>query len=266
MYWDTLDQSGGFSFQNYNRNQLLKNKPKIKSTGTTIVGVLYSSGVIISADSRATEGPIVADPDCVKLHYLAPNIYVAGAGVAADTEMVSQMVSSELELQRLYTGRQSRMSHVEAKLTSHLFRYQGHIGAALIIGGVDVKGPQLINISPHGNSFRAPFVTMGSGSLAAMSILESEFKENMTKEEAINLATKAIEAGIFNDLYSGSNVNVFIITEKGMESLRHHRVYDKKEFHDPNMHSFQKGETKVIEEVRKNWKNIEVENAKMDLE
>jgi len=31
--------------------------------------------VILGADTRATEGPIVADKNCGKIHYMAPNIY-----------------------------------------------------------------------------------------------------------------------------------------------------------------------------------------------
>jgi len=33
---------------------------------------------------------------------------------------------------------------VEAKLSSKLFKYGGNIGAALIVGGVDVTGPHLV--------------------------------------------------------------------------------------------------------------------------
>ena len=147
MYWD-IEQEGGFNFKNFERNKILESKgyqPKFKKTGTTIVGMIYDQGVVLGADTRATEGPIVADPDCLKIHYLAPNIYCCGAGTAADTEFVTQMMASELELHRFYTKRESRVSHVEARLTNHLFRYQGHIGAALIVGGVDVNGPQLVN-------------------------------------------------------------------------------------------------------------------------
>ncbi|KAF5176748.1 Proteasome subunit beta type-7, partial [Thalictrum thalictroides] len=43
-------------------------------------------GVILGADTRATEGPLVADKNCEKIHYMAPNIYCCGAGTAADTE------------------------------------------------------------------------------------------------------------------------------------------------------------------------------------
>jgi 20S proteasome alpha/beta subunit len=38
--------------------------PKATSTGTTIVGCLFDGGVVIAADTRATQGPIVADKVC----------------------------------------------------------------------------------------------------------------------------------------------------------------------------------------------------------
>lgn len=50
---------------------------------------LLQDGVILGADTRATEGPIVADKNCEKIHYIAPNIYCCGAGTAADTEAVT---------------------------------------------------------------------------------------------------------------------------------------------------------------------------------
>jgi 20S proteasome alpha/beta subunit len=45
--------------------------------------------VVLGADTRATEGPIVADKNCEKIHFMAPNIYCCGAGTAADTEAVT---------------------------------------------------------------------------------------------------------------------------------------------------------------------------------
>ena len=52
---------------------------------------------------------------------------------------------------------------------------------------------------------------MGSGSLAAMAIFESRFVEDMEEVDAIQLVKDAIRAGIFNDLGSGSNVDVTVI-------------------------------------------------------
>lgn len=41
--------------------------PKATSTGTTIVGCLFKDGIILGADTRATEGEIVADKNCEKV-------------------------------------------------------------------------------------------------------------------------------------------------------------------------------------------------------
>ena len=56
-----------------------------------------------------------------------------------------------------------------------------------------------------------PYITMGSGCLAAMGILETQYRDGMTEEEAKNMVIAAIEAGIYHDLGSGSNVDVCII-------------------------------------------------------
>jgi 20S proteasome subunit beta 2 len=147
MYWDVLPQTG-FNFDKFARNTHLQTKNvklNTKKTGTTIVGVCYKDGVVLGADTRATGGSIVADPDCEKIHYLAPNIFACGAGTAADCEFITQMISSELELARLNNRVESRVSQVESRLCDHLFRYGGQIGAALIVAGVDVLGPHLVS-------------------------------------------------------------------------------------------------------------------------
>lgn len=45
-----------------------------------------------------------------------------------------------------------------------------------------------------------PFYSMGSGSLAALGILEAKYQENLSIENGITLVAEAIEAGIFHDL------------------------------------------------------------------
>jgi 20S proteasome subunit beta 2 len=67
--------------------------PGAMKTGTTIVGVTCKGGVVLGADTRATNGPIVADKNCEKIHYIADNIYCCGAGTAADTENTTGMQS-----------------------------------------------------------------------------------------------------------------------------------------------------------------------------
>ena len=55
-------------------------------------------------------------------------------------------------------------------------RYQGHVSAALVLGGVDVRGPHLFTVYPHGSTDALPYATMGSGSLNAMAVFENGFR------------------------------------------------------------------------------------------
>ncbi|BBM97171.1 20S proteasome subunit beta 2 [Marchantia polymorpha subsp. ruderalis] len=247
-----LPPKGGFSFDLCRRNAMLEKNgialPRFRKTGTTIVGLVYKDGVILGADTRATEGEIVCDKNCEKIHYIAPNIYCCGAGTAADTENVTDMVRSQLELHRYATNRDSRVVTALTMLKTHLFGYRGQVSAALVLGGVDVTGPHLHTVYPHGSTDTLPFATMGSGSLAAMSVFESRYKENMTKEEGMELVAAAICAGIFNDLGSGSNVDLCILTkgEKKAEYLRNYQKPNPRSYVRSKGYDFVKGHTAVL--------------------
>ncbi|OLL25397.1 putative proteasome subunit beta type-2 [Neolecta irregularis DAH-3] len=221
----------GFDFDNYQRNALLAVKgqkpPKTTSTGTTIVGCLYkaddgSTGVCIGADTRATSGPIVADPNCEKIHKISANIWCCGAGTAADTEFTTNLINSQLELHSLWTGRRPRVVTALTMLKQHLFKHQGHIGAYLVLGGVDPTGAHLFTVHAHGSTDKLPFVTMGSGSLAAISVFETRWVKDLSRIDAMELVKDAIEAGIFNDLGSGSNCDVCVIEKDKTQMYRHY--------------------------------------------
>lgn len=49
-----------------------------------------------------------------------------------------------------------------------------------MLGGVDIAGPHLHTIYPHGSTDELPYVTMGSGSLAAMAVFEAKYKKDLT--------------------------------------------------------------------------------------
>ena len=75
-----------------------------------------------------------------------------------------------------------------------------------------------------------PYATMGSGSLHAMTIFESQYKDDMSREEAVDLCVKAITAGIYHDLGSGSNVDYCVITKDKADmhrnAVKNHELHD----------------------------------------
>jgi len=252
-YLDYLEQQrGGFNFDNIERNMHLVKKfegepLRAKKTGTTICGIIVKDGVVLAADTRATAGAIVADKNADKLHPIADNIQCAGAGTSADLTATTELMMRDMELHRLNTGTQVRVCTVVRRLSKMLFKYQGHVGCALVLGGVDTTGPHLYHIYPHGSTDKLPYTTMGSGSLAAMSVLETRYKEDMTIEEGKELVADAIMAGIMNDLGSGGNVDVCAITATTKVHTRGYRKPSErlyKSVYPP----FTKGMTPVIRE------------------
>ena len=90
----------------------------------------------------------------------------------------------------------------------------------MVVGGVDCTGPSLYTIHPHGSVDQLPYVTMGSGSLAAMAIYEAGYQDNMEQSDAVNLVRAAIQSGVDNDLGSGSNVDITVIKPGNVERFR----------------------------------------------
>mmetsp|Transcript_124157 Transcript_124157/g.185576 ORF Transcript_124157/g.185576 Transcript_124157/m.185576 type:complete len:266 (-) Transcript_124157:27-824(-) len=256
-------EQGGFSFDLCKRNAFLDAKgakaPRTKKTGTTICGAVFKDGVVLGADTRATEGPIVCDKNCEKIHYIAKNIYCCGAGTAADTENTTEMISSQLELHRYATKRQPRVVTALTMLKQLLFRYQGHVSAALVLGGVDSTGPHLHTVYPHGSTDELPYVSMGSGSLAAMAVLEKDYQRDMSEEDAIQLVRNAIRAGIFNDLGSGSNVDICVLRKDSTRMLRNYETPNPRAPRRQEGYHYPAGYTEVLSTAQENFANVQVD-------
>jgi len=249
-----------FSFDLVKRNSMLASSnlhpPTPMKTGTTIAGIIYRDGVVLGADTRATEGSIVADKNCAKIHHISSHIWCCGAGTSADTENVTNLISSQLELPRLATGKQPRVITALTRLKQRLFQYQGHVSAALVLGGVDSTGSHLYTVYPHGSTDRLPYATMGSGSLAAMAVFEQGYKDDLTEDDAILLVCNAIQSGIFNDLGSGSNVDICVIT-KGKEKIQYYHNYlqcNPRLFRRSTGYKFERGTTEWIKETQRIYK------------
>lgn len=80
--------------------------------------------------------------------------------------------------------------------------------------------------------------------------METTYKDNMTQEEAKNMCIKAIEAGIYHDLGSGSNVDVCVIKKGKVEMFRNIKSDNHKVFSKPGGYKFDKERVVILEEFR----------------
>lgn len=236
----TIDTHGATNEENSDELNHI-NKERFLKTGTTIVGVQTKDGIILAADTRATEGSVVADTRCEKVHQLSRNVWCCGAGTSGDLDALTRKVRYTFLLKNMIRDSIGNdgfaqdqqadifQSEEEIDINQHLgdasvsaicqfirnvlTRGGGHIGANLVLAGVDAftKQPVLAAVHPHGSIDVVPYTALGSGGLAATGVLEATYTTDLTLEAGIQLVKDAVLAGIKNDLGSGSQVDMVII-------------------------------------------------------
>lgn len=106
------------------------------------------------------------------------------------------------------------------KTAAHLMRklcYENkdNLMAGVIVGGWDpVEKGSVYNIPLGGSCIKMPFAIGGSGSTYIYGLVDSEFKPNLTKEEAHILVKKAISHAMARDGSSGGIIRTVIVTEE----------------------------------------------------
>ena len=83
-----------------------------------------------------------------------------------------------------------------------------------------------------------------------MGIIESQFKPDMAEEDAKNMLISAIEAGIYHDLGSGSNVDICVIRKGKHTYYRNIKSDNKKMFSKPGGFQFPKDKVQVMKEYK----------------
>lgn len=185
--------------------------------GATTVGVVCKDGVILAAERRVTYGYFVMSKHGKKVFKITDKIGAACAGIVADMQILTREVTAYLNLYS-YEREQSVTVRTAAKLMgSMLFerRYFPYL-AQTIVGGVDEGGSRLFVLDPLGSVIEDKFTAVGSGSEIAMGLLETEFKEGMSVEDAKGLVRKAVKAASARDIGSGEGMDMLIITNNGI--------------------------------------------------
>jgi proteasome beta subunit len=185
--------------------------------GATTIGVVCKDGVILASERRVNYGYFVMSKSGKKVFKIADKIGAACAGIVADMQILTREVTAHLNIYS-FEREQSVTVRTAAKLMgSMLFerRYYPYL-TQTIVGGIDEGGAKLFVLDPLGSVIEDKFTSVGSGSEIAMGLLESDFKEDMSIEDAKGLVRKAIKAASARDIASGEGLDMLIITDKGI--------------------------------------------------
>lgn len=105
---------------------------------------------------------------------------------------------------------------------------------------------------------------MGSGSLAAVAVLEETWRPDMEEEEAKKLVRDAIAAGIINDMGSGSNIDIAVL--KANDHIEYIRPYERliPKGERQGVYKYPKGTTAVLSSTTFEIDDVQVRSVPME--
>lgn len=186
--------------------------------GATTVGIVYKDGVVLASERRYSYGTFVMSKSAKKIFKITDYVGVACAGIIGDMQVLSREALAYMNIYRYERGRQATVKNA-AKLMVNLLssRRMFPYLAQTIIGGVDDGKPDLYVLDPIGSVLSDKFAAVGTGAEVAMGVLEAEYKEGMSIEEARPVVMRALKSAVARDISSGDGVDLMIITHDGIK-------------------------------------------------
>ena len=188
--------------------------------GTTTVGIKAKDGVVLCADMRASAGYFIANNNTMKIQKIDEHAGMTMAGGVADAQNITDILRYHANIHRIEKQEPIPIKSL-TRLTSLIFHQnRGYpFIADILVGGYDNAGPALFNIDMFGSVEEKTYVTTGSGSPVAYGLLEEEYRDDLTVEEAKVIALKAVKAAITRNIGTGDGINVSIIDKDGFRLL-----------------------------------------------
>jgi len=186
--------------------------------GATTVGIVCKDGVMLASERRYAYGTFVMSKSAKKVFKITDHVGIACAGIVGDMQVLSREALAYMSIYRYERGRQPTVKNA-AKLMVNLLtgRRMFPYLAQTIIGGVDDGKPDLYVMDPIGSVLSDKFAAVGTGAEVAMGVLEAEYKDGMSVDEAKPVVLRAVKSALARDISSGDGVDLMIITHDGIK-------------------------------------------------
>ncbi|MBU0496540.1 MAG: archaeal proteasome endopeptidase complex subunit beta [Candidatus Thermoplasmatota archaeon] len=203
---------------------------ELKKTGTTIMGMICKDGVVIASERRATMGTLIAHKATKKLYKIDEHLALATAGLVGDLQVLSRYLSAEVNLYRLKRGNRIPVNSA-ATLMSNILNQRKFYPyyVQLILGGWDTSGGHVYSLDAAGGAIPDKYTAGGSGSPYVFGVLEDLYRDDLTVDEGVEIAIRAVTAAMGRDSASGNGIDIAIIDEHNFKILTDEEVKSRKE-------------------------------------
>jgi 20S proteasome subunit beta 5 len=190
--------------------------------GTTTLAFEFQGGVLVAVDARATMGPFISSNNVRKV--IEVNEFILGtmAGGAADCQFWEKYVAMQCRIHELRNGEKASVAMASMMLCSIMRQYRGYgLSMGTMFTGSDKTGASLYYIDNDATRLRGSLFAVGSGGTFAYGVLDTQYRYDMSLDEAVKLGIRAIASATYKDSASGGVVRVYHVTNQGNWNLIH---------------------------------------------
>ncbi|RLF17385.1 MAG: proteasome endopeptidase complex, archaeal, alpha subunit, partial [Thermoprotei archaeon] len=164
--------------------------------GWTTLGVRCPEGAVLAVEKKRIL-PLVDPSSMEKIWKIDEHVGVAYAGLASDGRVLIDRARVEAQINKLIYDEPIDVEILTRKISDLKQLYTQHagvrpFGVSFLIAGVDKAGPKLFMTEPSGAYAGYYAVAIGAGSQQASEILEKNYREDMSLEDAIRLSLKSL--------------------------------------------------------------------------
>ncbi len=166
---------------------------------TTCVALKYADGVVMAGDRRATSGNLISHRTMEKVVQADEYSAVAIAGAAGPAMEMVKMFQLQLEHYEKVEGNalslEGKANQLSAMVRSNLPAAMQGMVVVPIFAGYDLRREtgRLWDFDATGGRYEErDFVSTGSGSLHAGTVIKVGFRSDLSRDEALQLACKSL--------------------------------------------------------------------------
>ncbi|HSG83851.1 MAG: proteasome subunit beta [Nitrosopumilus sp.] len=187
--------------------------------GATAVGITFDGGVVFASEKRIAFGNFLVSKSTKKTFPITSKVGATCAGLVADMQILTLQISALAKIRKMELKRDVPPNTV-AKMMSNMMYERRYFPllTQVIVGGV-VDKPIMYTLDPLGSVLPDEYAAVGTGAEMALGVLDPQFKSNMSKDEAVDLAKRAVRAAALRDSASGDGLDVLVITKDGIEEF-----------------------------------------------
>jgi proteasome beta subunit len=198
----------------------------VTKTGTTIVGITTPDGVVMGSDMRASlGGRVVSNKDVQKVEEIQENAALSMSGSVGGAQSYIRSLRAEASL---YEARRGEYMSINALSTmaSNLLRGGPFFMVVPLLAGMDDEGAHVYSLDPTGSSLADKYSAQGSGMPYALGVLEQEYGDDLTMDEAETVAARAVDSATERDTASGNGIHLTRVTRDNVEIVGHQDIED----------------------------------------